>query len=425
MVDHTAYSNIDTTPELAVRNIFGRQRAPAKLCLLFAGCGLLTSDRISQLGQDPASVRKTFSLIIDGDDKLGAHLFEQECNWLTVLAICQSCKKLVSAAASRHAKIFEDPTNCPALPHDVHVDSRARFILAHADMIMIERRGPHKMFVERISRDVVLHGAVPFYKADEMWLRSDTIDRRAGLAPHADYLAKVSQIGETIVTIRSEEEFMDRLHAFFVALEYLAICEFSVKDGPITYIQELQAFRRKTPDFACLFRADKFFRKKIARLTIDDRCTFISFSQTLLYVLQHCQSLWIRALRPELRRKFYAAGSAPSIPSGKGKRLIGAVHEDPPSSKSGKLAPIRRAAQAMKRSAFRGRVQRDQALVAPGKWVPEKEWSQLSFVNVPIQAARRCKFFNTSVGCRVQNCKRMHLCFLCGGAHPWADVHFK
>ena len=70
-------------------------------------------------------------------------------------------------------------------------------------------------------------------------------------------------------------------------------------------------------------------------------------------------------------------------------------------------------------------MQLDQALVAPGKWVPEKEWSQLSFVNVPIQAARRCKFFNTSVGCRVQNCKRMHLCILCGGAHPWAVVHFK
>ena len=282
MVDHTAYSNIDTTPELAVRNIFGRQRAPAKLCLLFAGCGLLTSDRISQLGQDPASVRKTFSLIIDGDDKLGAHLSEQECNWLTVLAIWQSCKKLVSAAASRHAKIFEDPTNCPALPHDVHVDSRARFMLVNPDMIMIEGREPHKMFVERISRDVVLHGSVPFYEVDEMWLRSDTIDRRVGLAPPVEYFAKASQIGETIVTIRSEEEFMDRLHAFFVALEYLAICEFSVKDGPITYIQELQAFRRKTPDFACLFRADKFFRKKIARLTIDDRCTFISFSQTFL-----------------------------------------------------------------------------------------------------------------------------------------------
>ena len=110
---------------------------------------------------------------------------------------------------------------------------------------------------------------------------------------------------------------------------------------------------------------------------------------------------------PELRRKFYAAGSAPSIPSGQDKRLIGAVHEDPPSSKSSKLAPIRRAAQAMKRSAFRGRVQRYQALVAPGKWVPEKDWSQLSFVNVPIQAARRCKFFNTSVGCR---CKIANAC---------------
>ena len=66
---------------------------------------------------------------------------------------------------------------------------------------------------------------------------------------------------------------MDRLHRFFVALEYLAICEFSVKDGPITYIQELQAFRRETPDLFRLFWADKFFRTTVARLTIVDRCT--------------------------------------------------------------------------------------------------------------------------------------------------------
>ena len=49
-------------------------------------------------------------------------------------------------------------------------------MLVHPEMIMIEGREPHKMFVERIFRDVVLHGSVPFYKVDEMWLRSDTID---------------------------------------------------------------------------------------------------------------------------------------------------------------------------------------------------------------------------------------------------------
>ena len=110
-----------------------------------------------------------------------------------------------------------------------------------------------------------------------MWLRSDTIVHGIRLDPTADYPVKSSQ---TYNTLCSADEFMDRLHGFFVALEYLAICEFSVKDGPITYIRELQEFRRETPGLACLFLVDKFFRKKVARLTSDDRCTFMSFSQT-------------------------------------------------------------------------------------------------------------------------------------------------
>ena len=43
IVDRTVYADKDHTPEQAVRNIFGRQRAPAKVCLLFAGSVFLPS----------------------------------------------------------------------------------------------------------------------------------------------------------------------------------------------------------------------------------------------------------------------------------------------------------------------------------------------------------------------------------------------
>ena len=201
MVDRTSYSNKDHTPEQAVRNIFGRQRAPTKLCLLFAEFGLLTFDRIAQLGEDPATVRKTFSRIVDGDVKLGENVAEQECNWLTVLAVWQSCKVLVSAMASRHTKILDDPTICPALPQDDHIDFRERFILVHPDMIMVECREPHKKFVERISRDVALYGSVPFYEVGEMRLRSETIAQKIGLAPRLPITSKMSQIDEAVVAI--------------------------------------------------------------------------------------------------------------------------------------------------------------------------------------------------------------------------------
>ena len=94
-----------------------------------------------------------------------------------------------------------------------------------------------------------------------MRLRSEAIAQRTGLAPTADYLGKMSQIDDAVVAISSEEELMDRLNGFFVALEYLGVCEFSVKEGPILYINELLAFRRETPGLAFLVFADKLVRK--------------------------------------------------------------------------------------------------------------------------------------------------------------------
>ena len=438
MVDRTVYADKDHTPEQAVRNIFGRQRAPAKVCLLFAGSGLLTFDRIAQLGEDPATVRRTFSRIVDGDDKLGAQPAEQECNWLTVLAVWQSCKVLVTAMASRHAKILEDPTICLALPQDDHVDFRERFMLAHPDMIMVECREPHKKFVERISRDVALHGSVPFYEVGEMRLRSESIAQKTSLAPTADHLVKMARIDEAIVAVSSEEELMDRLNGFFVALEYLVVCEFSVKDGPITYIKELQAFRRETPGLAFLVQADKLFRKEIARLTSDERSTFTSFSQALLHVLQNCKHIWIKAKsEATLASLFQAAGSAPGTPSGGCKWLRDADHEtikaDAPLSKRKK----KQAAQAKKASAKAGggggAAPKAKAKAAPKGGgsdgskpkVPAAEWSQLIALKAQPQAAKKCKFFNCSLGCKLANCRQEHVCLLCGEAHSWADVHFK
>ena len=114
-----------------------------------------------------------------------------------------------------------------------------------------------------------------------------------------------------------------------MALEYLAICEFSVKDGPITYIQELQAFRRETQICsACSGLTSSSVRRSLA-LPVS---IVAPLSQTLLYaLLGGSWPYWIRAKRNACR--FQDAGPSPSTPSGKGKRLIGAVLEDPPLSK--------------------------------------------------------------------------------------------
>ena len=94
----------------------------------------------------------------------------------------------------------------------------------------------------------------------------------------------------------------------------------SVKEGPFSYIKELQAFRRETPDLAFLVLADKLVRKEVARLTNDERNSFTSFSQALLHVLQNCKHLWINAnSEATLASLFQVAGAAPGTPSGGGK----------------------------------------------------------------------------------------------------------
>ena len=57
--------------------------------------------------------------------------------------------------------------------------------------------------------------------------------------------------------------------------------------------------------------------------------------------------------------------------------------------------------------------------------VPAAEWSQLIALKAQPQVAKKCKFFNCSLGCKLANCKQQHVCLLCGEAHSWADVHFK
>ena len=237
---------------------------------------------------------------------------------------------------------------------------------------------------------------------------------------------------------------MDRLNGFFVALEYIVVCKFSVKDGPISYIKELQAFRRETPGLAFLVLADKLFRKEVARLTSDERGTFTSFSQTLLHVLQNCKHLWIKAKsEATLASLFQAAGSAPGTPSGGGKRSRDADLETSRSDATPSKRKKKQAAQAnrasVKSSGGDEAAQKAKKETAPKTStavvlhssfgskpkIPPAEWKELTTLKAQPQATNKCKFFNSSQGCRLSNCKQQHICLLCGEAHSWADFHFK
>ena len=108
MVDRTNYP-ADKTPELACRQIFGRQRLSENLCLLMADSRMLAIDGIAMLGDTIASAKTTIRAIVGDDNKFGATDAERELSLTLVAAIWKPASTLQDHFSSRRAKMEEDP----------------------------------------------------------------------------------------------------------------------------------------------------------------------------------------------------------------------------------------------------------------------------------------------------------------------------
>ena len=185
----------------------------------------------------------------------------------------------------------EDPLKVPEMPQEDHADFRARFVDAHPDVILIDAREPHRKFVERLNRDFLAHGMAPFYELAGIRTRADTIVQRSGLTRNAEDLLIISKADEPDQVTDMSHVF-HRLHAFVMSLEFLNVCEYSVKAGALQYLQELEQFRIKCPGLPFVLAADTAIRKKVYRLQSEKRVEFPSFSLAMLEVLRRHKYLW-------------------------------------------------------------------------------------------------------------------------------------
>ena len=94
MVDRTVYKSKEFTPQLALRNVFGRHHVPAPVCLLFADNDLLDVGTVAVMGDSFATVRQAFTRLVGGEPSLGADDRAREHALLRVVAIWQSCNEL-------------------------------------------------------------------------------------------------------------------------------------------------------------------------------------------------------------------------------------------------------------------------------------------------------------------------------------------
>ena len=428
MVDRTVYSSKDTTPDLALRQVFGRHKTPPEVCLLFANNNLLSIEVVAVLGDSHDSVRKNFAMLIGGEDVLGNSDQVKTLRLIQVIAVWTSCTHLNACTAQRRAKMEEDPHKIPEIPQEDHGDFRSRFVGAHPDMILNMWNEPHKKFVERVHRDYIVNGSIPFYEVGEMRTRSEVIAQKSGLAPSADQLVRLCRTDELISSFATEEEVFHRLNAFFMTLEMLNICSFTLADGPITYISELHKFRRETPGLPALVRVDKIIRMKIAECNTDFRDSFPTFAKALKHVLADHKHLWIEA-------RSFRSLPAPSTP--KGKRTSSEVDGLSPGSPS-KLSKSAKKRQALKAKTQSSRPAPTSPAAAPkgkgkgslskgatassGAKVPQGEWDKIG--SVTYSGPRRCRFFNSTIGCSMgAQCKQDHKCVECGAGHPYIGSH--
>ena len=429
MVDRTVYSDADHTPDLPLRQIFGRQRVPTDLCKVVADAGLLTVETFAMLGDTIAAVKQTVKTMLADDSKLGADPPRQELALTSLAAVWRTCSTMQEHFAARRAKMEEDPNKVPEIPGEDHAEFRQQFIARRPDVVLPHHREPHRKFVERLQRDFLVHGAVNFYEVGEMRTRNETIAQKSGISRSAEDLLKVVQVDQPVHMV-SESQVMDKLHAFFVALEYLNICEFSYKAGPLQYLSDLEEWRHENRGLALLLAVDSLIRKKVYRLNSDHKQKYTTFSAALLEVLQHHKQLWNDARSGAELDKFKQAhqSSEPTTPVRNRKRSRSRSGTPPkPTAKARKNKQrrqrLKEQLRSLKSPAGESKAKPEiKAKPARDARIPADEWAKVN--SFKYSGPRRCPFFNCSSGCRFgDRCKNKHLCVECGKGHSWHGNH--
>ena len=156
MVDRTVYPSKAATPDLALRQLFGRHKTPPEVCQLFASNGLLSVETVAVLGESHDSVRQNFAILVGGEDSISTDARERALRLIQVITVWTSAQALSTCLSQRRAKMEEDPHKIPGIPQEDHGDFRACFRVAHPDAVLTHWNEPHRKFAERIHRHFIL-----------------------------------------------------------------------------------------------------------------------------------------------------------------------------------------------------------------------------------------------------------------------------
>lgn len=320
---------------------------------------------------------------------------------------------------------------------------KVSFVANHPDVLMTEFREPHKRFVERMDRDFTIHEVVPRYALGEIRLKSEHIAQKGGLASSAEQLLRAAR-EDIPAIITMEDDAVNRITAFYIALEYQGHCKFSyfsgspeskdINGGPLTFLKELETRRRETPGLQYILLVDRCFRKKVYELLVEERPAYSSYAAAMWEVFHNHRYIWsdCRTEAKEAMRE-----QADSQRSQAAKRTREEMEDTPGTEVDAgpsKAAQKRARQKARKEQAPAAKATASRPAAPPpeqrferpdNRRVSQAEWKALASCGAP-KVRSTCKFWNLSTGCReaTGTCKFLHVCWQCGGDHKWCVKHF-
>ena len=337
-IDCTPYT-VEARPDQTLRQVLHTASVPEAFRLRLAGVGVLTNDVLANLGESPQAFVQNIKALLGGDNNFG-----EAPQFIIVEAkLVSSWRKsraLMESTDSKRLKLMEDPHKIPEIPIHEYYSYRANLVTRHPDVLVVDYKEPHKKFLERLIRDLTVNEVVLPYLLGEIRLRSEDVVMKPGLSPTAEMLLKISQ-EEVPASVTAEDDAMNRIHAFFMALEYVNVVSYAKykRDGDthvggsLDYLAELERGRRDTPGLQFLVLADERMRRKVYQLTTEMKGEYPSFAAGLRGAMKEYAGIWSECrmvvLNAPVRRAALAdfskqsdktSGKGTPNPPGKGRR---------------------------------------------------------------------------------------------------------
>ena len=446
--DTTPYASKGYVVEPQFRAMLHAEGVPQDLRMRLAEMKIDTVSKFALLGRDQAA----FETKIEGLMSTLIGTDAVKIQNVTLLAVVwEGCVDIRKFKLTQRMRLQEEPHKIPEIHSTDFGDMRERFVTAHPDIVLTERNEPHKKFVEKVDRDLQVHGVCQFYELCECRVRKDKITPRSGFSTSLEGLLKTAEVAEE-ATINNEEDALNRITAFLIMCSYLNINAFrssSYTEGGtdgcgLSYLATLNDKRSEFPGdddqrYNFVVIADRKIRKRVAKLTQDKRAKYPSFSSAISHVLKEESELWKDARSEALatRSKRARSRTPEKLPR---PTAQGTSDAEAKLQKIKEAKKLKRQKKAEKKKAKKGGGKGNggsgqQNGVAPPPVVPAgaqrtKDGRKMADpalfkkVNELCKGKKTCPFYNLPGGCKFDSaCAKDHICAQCGQAHPFHSAH--